>query len=101
MTTAVATATGASAAISLPAGEYVLQFTSEGAFELDVQVGDGASFADLYYSDGSTQVTIDSSSGPRHVSVPGGMSYRMDVGTYNSAITMVALRTSIKTVHDY
>jgi hypothetical protein len=87
MSTAVATATGASPVITLIPGEFILQFSSAGAFVLDVQVGDGTTFSDLYY-DSSTKVTIDSSSGPQHVKVPGGMSYRMDVGTYNSAITM-------------
>ena len=86
---AIATATGASDAISLPAGEFVLQFTSAGAFVLDVQVGDGTNYSDLYY-DATTKVTIDSSTGPQSVAVVGGMVYRMDVGTYNSAITMTA-----------
>jgi hypothetical protein len=92
----VATATGVSAAESLPSGEYVLQFSSAGAFALDIQVGDGTTFSDLYY-DATTQATIDSSTGPQCVSVPGGMSYRMDVTTYNSAITMTAKLTNGKT----
>jgi hypothetical protein len=91
MSTAVATATGASPVITLATGEYILQFSSAGAFVLDVQVGDGTTFADLYY-DATTKVTIDSSTGPQHVIVPGGMSYRMDVGTYNSPITMTDQR---------
>jgi hypothetical protein len=91
MSTAIATATGASSSISLPPGDFVLRFSSGGAFVLDVQEGDGSDFADLYY-DATTKVTIDSSTGPRSVQVPGGMSYRMDVGTYNSAITMTARR---------
>lgn len=93
MSTAVATATGASPVMLLPAGEYILQFTSAGAFVLDVQVGDGASFADLFY-DSATKVTIDSSAGPQHVRVSGGASYRMDVGTYNNPITMKSMRNA-------
>jgi hypothetical protein len=100
MSTATATATGVSQSISLPPGEFVLQFASGGAFALDLQVGDGTTFADAYY-DPTTKATIDSSSGPQSVKVVGGMSYRMDVTTYNSAITMEAHRVSIKTVHDY
>jgi hypothetical protein len=92
MSTAVATATGASPVITLPGGEFVLRFTSAGAFVLDVQEGDGTNFADMFY-DSTTKVTIDSSSGPRSVKVPGGQSYRMDVGTYNSEITMTAHRS--------
>jgi hypothetical protein len=91
MSTAVATETGASPVITLPGGEFVLRFTSADAFVLDVQEGDGTSFADMFY-DATTKVTIDSSSGPRSVKVPGRQSYRMDVGTYNSAITMTAYR---------
>jgi hypothetical protein len=45
-TTATATATGNSEAISLPTGEYILQFVSAGAFVLDLQVGDGTNYSD-------------------------------------------------------
>lgn len=85
----VATATGESDYISLRAGtDFVLSFRSAGAFVLDVQVGDGTDFADVY--DGSTKQEIDSSSDQQDVRVAGGQKYRMDVGTYNNPITMTA-----------
>lgn len=78
--------------IHLPPGhDYVLSFTSAGAFVLDVQImaGDGSSFDDVY--DGTnTKVAIDSSTGVQNVVVRGGQSYRMDVTTYNNPITMWA-----------
>lgn len=76
--------------ISLPSGkEYVLEFTSEGAFALDVQVsGNGTDFKDLY--DSSGKVTIDTTAtAQQHTRVPGGK-YRMDVDTYANPITMTA-----------
>jgi len=67
-------------------GRYTLQATSAGAFALDIQVGDGTSFSDLYY-DATTKVTLDSTA-VTGVSVPGGKCYRMDVDTYNNPITL-------------
>jgi len=87
---AVATATGGSEHLTLvPGRSYLLSFSSAGAFVLDLQVlaGDGASWDDVY--DGTTQVTIDSSSGVQNTVVVAG-TYRMDVGTYNNPITMWA-----------
>lgn len=77
--------------IALPAGaEYCLTFSSAGAFALDLQrlAGDGSSWDDLHY-DATTQVTIDSTTGPQSVVVVAGK-YRMDVTTYNNPITMWA-----------
>lgn len=73
----------------VPGRSYMLSFSSAGAFVLDLQVlaGDGASWDDVY--DGTTQVTIDSSSGVQNTVVVAG-TYRMDVGTYNNPITMWA-----------
>jgi hypothetical protein len=100
MSTATATATGFSSSISLPPGEYVLRFASSDPFVLDVQEGDGTSFADLHY-DPTTKVTIDSSTGPQSVKVLGGLSYRMNVDTYTSAITMAVFRIDRRTVNDF
>lgn len=91
--TVIATATGNSTSIDLPNEPHVLRFTSGGAFVLDLQEGDGSSFGNAYY-DATTKVTIDSSAGPQSVRVPGGLSYRMNVTTYNSAITMKAIPVS-------
>lgn len=87
----VSSATQSEALDLAPGRDYVLSFTSAGAFALDLQVlaGDGTSWDDVY--DGTnTQVTIDSSSGKQNVVVRGGQSYRMDVNTYNNPITMWA-----------
>lgn len=74
----------------VPGREYVLEFTSAGAFALDVQTsGDGSNFKDLY--DTSGKITIDTTAAAAmHVRVPGGLCYRMDVDTYNNPITMTA-----------
>jgi hypothetical protein len=73
-------------------GDYILTFRSGGAFILDLQEDlDATSFKDAYY-DATNKVTIDSSTGPQSVRVAGGRCYRMDVGTYNSVITMKARR---------
>lgn len=85
-----ATSTGASDHISLvPGREYVLSFTSAGAFVVDLQrlAGDGASLDDVF--DETGKITIDSSSGKQNVIVPAGK-YSMNVTTYNSPITMWA-----------
>lgn len=67
--------------------EYVLQCSSGGAYTLDIQVSaDGTNWSDAYL-DATTKVTLDST-GVQTVRVPGGLSYRMDVTTYNSTITM-------------
>lgn len=86
----VASGTGATSHIVLvPGRQYMLSFSSSGAFVVDVQMlaGDGASWDDVY--DGTTKVTIDSSSGVQNKVVVAG-TYRMNVSTYNSAITMWA-----------
>lgn len=76
--------------ISLQPGRtYVLHFSSAGAFVLDIQVGDGTNFSDLFNQLG-VKVTIDSSTGEQNVQVAGGQCYRMDVDTYNNPITMTA-----------
>lgn len=85
----VATGTGASDYISLRSGvDFVLSFRSAGAFVLDVQIGDGTTFKDIY--EGTTKQEIDSSTGQQDIRVTGGQKYRMDVGTYNNPITMTA-----------
>ena len=73
----------------VPGRRYMLSFSSAGAFALDLQVlaGDGSSWDDVY--DGTTQVTIDSSTGVQNTIVYAGI-YRMDVNTYNNPITMWA-----------
>lgn len=82
--------------IRLPPNKYyVLEFTSAGAFALDVQVTADASqtFRDLYKTSG--KVTIDTTAAAAmHVKVPGGLCYRMDVDTYNNPITMRAYEVS-------
>ena len=75
--------------LALPLGEYVLEFASAGAFALDLQSASGSAFSDVY-SDPTTKVTIDSSTGPLTVVVVGGRNYRMNVTTYNNPITMTA-----------
>lgn len=89
---ATATATGVSEHINLPphpdGGDYVLHCSSAGAYSLDLQVGDGTTFSDAYY-DGTNKVTL-ASTGVQTVRVAGGQCYRMDVDTYNSAITLRA-----------
>jgi hypothetical protein len=82
-----ATGTGASGVASLGRGDYVLKFSSAGAFALDVLVGADGDMSDLHY-DASTKVSINNSTGPRTVLVPGGLDYGMDVDTFNSAIKM-------------
>lgn len=91
MRSVTATATGASAALTLPIGEWALEFTSEGAFTLDLQAGIETDFFDVYDSN-NNKITIVSTSGPRHVIVDGEISYRMDVDSYASAITMKAIK---------
>lgn len=78
-------------ALSLsPGHEYVLHFASAGDFALDLQVGDGTTFSDMYDASG-TKITIDSTaSAAMNWRVPGGQQYRMDVSTYNNPITMRA-----------
>lgn len=73
----------------VPGRSYLLSFTSAGAFAIDLQVlsGDGTSWDDVY--DGTTQVTIDSTTGVQNKVVFAGQ-YRMDVNTYNNPITMWA-----------
>lgn len=71
-------------------GRYTLQAKSDGAFVLDIQMGDGTDFDDMYY-DATTKVTLDST-GNTSVSVPGGRCYRMDVDTYNNPITLTYSR---------
>ena len=73
----------------VPGRSYLLSFSSAGAFALDLQVmaGDGSSWDDAY--DGTTKVTIDSTTGVQNKVVVAG-SYRMDVDTYNNPITMWA-----------
>jgi hypothetical protein len=93
MSSIIATATGVSSSVTLTPGDWVLQFTSGGVFLLDVQVGDHDGMYDLHY-DPDTKVTIDSSTGPRHIVVVGEMSYRMNVVTYNNPITMRAVKVS-------
>lgn len=76
--------------ISLPPGrDYVLTFTSAGAFVLDLEIGDGTNWSDAFDALGA-KTTIDSSTGPQHKVVPGGQKYRMSVDTYNNPITMTA-----------
>ena len=88
----IATGTGASSHIVLPEDfEYLISFSSAGAFVVDLQVESGLSgkWDDVY--SGDTQVTIDSSTGKQNTVVVAG-NYRMDVTTYNSPITMYARR---------
>ena len=75
--------------IDLAGKRWMLSFSSDGAFAIDLQVraGDGVSWDDVY--EGTTQVTIDSTTGRQNVVVTSGI-YRMDVNTYNSPITMWA-----------
>ena len=75
--------------IDLAGKRWMLSFSSSGAFALDLQIlaGDGESWDDVY--EGTTQVTIDSTTGRQNVVVTSGI-YRMDVNTYNNPITMWA-----------
>lgn len=90
----IASASGTSSSISLPNdGDYLLTFDSTGAFVLDVQENKDGGWDDSYYQDNpATKVTVNSSSGNQSAVVPGGVQYRMDVGTYNNPITMYATR---------
>jgi hypothetical protein len=79
--------------LSLPPGEWVLDFASAGAFVLDVQRGlSGASFRDVFMS-ATDKAVMDSVNGPSHLVVVGAGDYRMDVTTYNNPITMTATRS--------
>jgi hypothetical protein len=86
-----ATATGASPHIVLPEDyEYLITFSSAGAFVLDVQVqtGDPTKWDDLY-DQNDVKLTIDSSTGKQNFVTKAG-NIRMDVDTYNNPITMYA-----------
>lgn len=75
-------------------GSYILSCTSAGAFALDIQVSNdaGVNFVDAYM-DATTKATINTATPTaQHFIVPAG-SYRMDVDTYNSTITMRAIET--------
>jgi hypothetical protein len=93
MSSIIATTIGLSPSITLNTGDWVLQFTSDGDFELDVQVGDHNGMYNLYYGSGN-KVTINSRHGTRHIVVVGEMSYRMNVITYNNPITMRVVKVS-------
>ena len=85
----VSSATQSAGVYLPPKGDFILSFRSAGAFVLDVQESPiDSDYKDTY--DVSGQVIIDSSSGTQSVRVSGGNWYRMDVGTYNSVITMYA-----------
>lgn len=86
-------ASGVGAAIQLPAsGDFILRFRDPlaSAFVIALQAGDGTNFDPAYLDDQSTAISIASASGPRAVRVPGGLSYRMNITTYNDPITMEA-----------
>lgn len=84
----VATGTGESESMSLrPGVDFVLSFSSSGAFVLDLQIG--PEWADAYDTSGN-KVAIDSASGEQQVRVSGGQQYRMSVDTFNNDITMIA-----------
>jgi hypothetical protein len=89
----VASATGASGSLELPAGrEYHISFTSAGAFALTLQqlAGDRTTWRDAYR--GSDKASVDSTSTTTPLDfVVGGGTYRMNVSTYNNPITMWAL----------
>ena len=90
--TVIATATGASAALSLPAGgEYAWSFTSDDPFVLKLQrlAGDGVKWYDVY--ENGAVVTIDSASG-RQGFVSVGGTYRLNVSSYVSPITGWAIK---------
>lgn len=74
----------------LPDGyDYVLQCSCSGNYTLDIQTSvDGTNWADAYV-DASNKATLDKSA-KQSVIVPGGLCVRMDVDTYNAAITMTA-----------
>lgn len=90
-----ATATGASAVITFPAGlKWMLSLRSSGAYGADLQVGndgDANSFKDFYTEEGTKVAFVNS--GRQDFVVPGGRSYRLNVTTYNSEITITAFPT--------
>ena len=90
---AEAGSTGLSPHITLPprrgGGRYILAVRSSGAFVADLQrANDGSDFTDVYEQ--NTKVTINTGTPTaQDFEVPAG-SYRLNVTTYNSAITMYA-----------
>lgn len=91
------TGTGQSESIPLPAGEYVLHFESEAAFALELLSGRlGSTVKKSYYGEGTTQVLIDSSTGPQSVRVPGGVSYAFNTTSGGTEpVTMYATSVTL------
>jgi len=85
--------TGASAHVVLPKGEYACSVVWAGTpGDLDIQVGDGTTFADLLDAPNGSVVNVIANSSP--CIVAGGMSYRVDVTTHTSVATVTFHRVT-------
>jgi hypothetical protein len=91
--TITATGTGGSSAVQLSGGgDWVLQVTcsSWGNADLQCSCDGGTTFVDVVDAANGSVVNFTAN---KALAVKGGLSYRLDVNSYTSAITLVAQAT--------